>query len=253
MATAVRASLLVEGRGVGVVWSFGLRYGCRIMHALPDNGLPSTRRLRFLAVGFFVAAALAMLVDMPIARLTAAGKVPGDLRRLIAFSEVFAHGMGVLMILLAMHVLAPARRPEILRLACTAFGAGLLAVLLKLIVVRMRPRAANLDVHVLDTFGAWFPLFNESVVSIDSSIQAMPSGHAATAVGLAIGLVKIFPHGRYFFAGLAVLAAVQRIDSSAHFLSDTLAGAGIGCLVAAAMHDVGGVGARFDRWEKRTH
>jgi undecaprenyl-diphosphatase len=66
-----------------------------------------------------------------------------------------------------------------------------------------------------------------------SKMQAFPSAHTATAFGLAIGLTWLYPRGRWLFATFAVLVACQRIQSGAHFLSDTFFGAALGCVVAA--------------------
>jgi membrane-associated phospholipid phosphatase len=68
-------------------------------------------------------------------------------------------------------------------------------------------------------------------------LQSFPSGHTATAVGLALALSSLYPGGRRLFALLAVLAASQRVLFDAHFLSDTLVAAGIACFVAAFLRD----------------
>ena len=52
-------------------------------------------------------------------------------------------------------------------------------------------------------------------------------------MGLAIALAAIYPRGRWLFAAFALLACLQRIHALAHFPSDILAGAAIGCLVGA--------------------
>jgi undecaprenyl-diphosphatase len=67
------------------------------------------------------------------------------------------------------------------------------------------------------------------------ALQSFPSAHAATAVGLAIGLSALHPRGRWLFAAFALLAVVQRIEAQAHFSSDVLAGAAVGCAAAAAV------------------
>ena len=63
-------------------------------------------------------------------------------------------------------------------------------------------------------------------------MQSFPSAHTATAVGLAIGLSWMYPRGRWLFAVFAALVACQRMQSCAHYLSDTLFGATVGFLVA---------------------
>ena len=117
------------------------------------------------------------------------------------------------------------------RVALLAFSSGILADLCKLLVTRYRPKYFDLSNPAVDSF-----------IGIpgnvgDSELQSFPSGHTATAVGLALALSSLYPRGRVLFAMLAVLAASQRILFDHHFLSDTLAGAGIACIVAAVIRD----------------
>ncbi len=84
-----------------------------------------------------------------------------------------------------------------------------------------------------------------------SASQSFTSAHTATAVGLALGLGWLFPRGRWLFVGFAVLVAMQRIVGPYHFVSDTLWGAAIGCLVAFALLPGGPFSSPFDRLEQR--
>ncbi|MCP4814017.1 MAG: phosphatase PAP2 family protein, partial [Planctomycetaceae bacterium] len=73
----------------------------------------------------------------------------------------------------------------------------------------------------------------------------------ATAVGLAIGLSYLFPRGRWLFTFFALLAALQRMDSGAHFLSDTLVATAVACLISGLCLDHRVAGRWFDRLEKQ--
>jgi membrane-associated phospholipid phosphatase len=170
----------------------------------------------------------AMVVDMPLARLQDAIDAPGDLARLIVLSEAFAYGGTVILIVLAAVTLDPRGWRVAPRLLLLAYGSGLIANTGKLLLARTRPREADLDGPVLGTFGKWLP-----PLSGNENLQSFPSGHTATAVGLAIALTMLYPRGWWLFGLLAALAATQRIDSQAHYLSDVLAGAAIGFMVAA--------------------
>jgi membrane-associated phospholipid phosphatase len=66
------------------------------------------------------------------------------------------------------------------------------------------------------------------------AVQSFPSSHAATAAGLAVALAALYPRGRWLYLTFAMLAGLQRIEAQAHFASDVLAGAALGCIVAAA-------------------
>jgi membrane-associated phospholipid phosphatase len=123
-----------------------------------------------------------------------------------------------------------------LRLAASSLGAGLVADGIKLLVARQRPGFVPLDsAGALDTFSTWLPLLHrESLPSAYGyAWQSFPSAHCATAAGLAVGLALLYPRGRWLFALFAALACWQRIDAQAHFLSDCLAGAAVGCFIAA--------------------
>lgn len=167
-------------------------------------------------------------IDLPLARWQDSFDVPGDLSRLIILSEAFAYGGTVILIVLAAVSLDPRGWRVAPRLLLLAYGAGTIANTGKLLLARTRPREAELDGPVLGTFGSWLP-----PLSGNEDVQSFPSGHTATAVGLAIALTTLYPRGGWLFVLLAILAATQRIDSQAHYLSDVLAGAAIGFLVAA--------------------
>ncbi len=164
-----------------------------------------------------------------------------------AVAEAFGNGLSVAIVLLAMWLLDPDRRIRLVRIITAVVLAGLGADLGKIIVSRTRPRSFHLyDTHVWETFGNWFP-----IGKIEAVGQSFPSAHTATAVALAVGLAWAYPRGRTLFAALAVLVAVQRIESCAHFLSDTLVGAAVGWIaVVHALHPraVFGTIARLEQW-----
>ena len=208
------------------------------------------RRLYWLAALFLVATAAALAVDVPIATFCRQAGVPGFFRELLSLAEVFGHGLGAACILLTAFVIDVGRRRRLPRIAISVFGAGLLADLLKLVVGRLRPRALIVD-HIWDSFIGWFPMFLQSTPQGGSSsnFKSFPSGHAVVATALAIGLSTLYPRGRWLFACFAVLAALQRVESLAHYLSDTLAGAAIACLFCGICFDARLLGRWFDRWE----
>ncbi len=209
------------------------------------------RKLYLMAAIFALLAMLALAIDVPVASMREQRWLPGDLRRLVSLAEVFAHGMGVACILLTVLVLDRDHRRNVLRIGTCAFGAGLSVHLGKLSVIRWRPHQLSVD-SVWDSFCGWFPAWNGIPAGVGdaSDIQSFPSGHTATAVGLAVGLAYYYPQGRWLFALFAVLAATQRIESGAHYPSDTLAGAALACLVSALCFDPRVLGKWFDRYER---
>lgn len=179
-----------------------------------------------------VASPLAVRFDRPASVFLRQIKLPGDLQKAIALSEAFAHGLGVAFILSSVFVIAVNRRRAVIIAILITAISGLTANVLKATVVRIRPHAEGLQV-----FG-----HNESTSQTAEAVErsfwdarqrSFPSGHAATAWGLAIGLSLVFLRGWWIFGMLAVLACVQRIESGAHYPSDVLAGMSIAFIIAA--------------------
>ena len=169
----------------------------------------------------------ALAVDYRLAQWSLAGHCPAALRKLCQLSEPFGHGIGVLAISLLVFQLDPLRRWSVPRLLVISLGAGVAADMVKLFVARVRPRHFDLSAAHGSDFSGWLPLLGAG-----HTTQSFPSGHTAVAVGLAFGLSWLYPRGRWIFVALAVLASCQRIDEGAHFLSDSLFGAGLGSLAA---------------------
>jgi membrane-associated phospholipid phosphatase len=183
-----------------------------------------------------IGAIVAMSVDVPLAVWVRDSRVPSDLKRLIRLAEVFGFGGTVGLIILTATVLDRLNWRATVRLVASAFGAGLVADGVKLLVARQRPSHAPLDgATALDTFSTWLPALHREALSgaYGHAWQSFPSAHSATAAGLAVGLALLYPRGRWLFAVFAAVACWQRIDAQAHYLSDCLAGAAIGCAIAA--------------------
>lgn len=191
-------------------------------------------------------AAAALPLDLPLSQACLNGKWPGDLKDLIAFGEMFGHGLGVAVIVLIIFVLDPPRRYALPRVLLCAYGSGLAANGVKLLLARTRPRHFEFDGDVMTTFVEWFPQ-----LTISPANQGFPSAHTATAVGFAVALAALYPRGRILFGVLAAVVACQRIQSGAHFLSDTLCGAAVGWLIAGLCLYIGHLPRWLDRLDIR--
>lgn len=196
-------------------------------------------------------APLALWMDIPAARYFLADRFPGDLQRVLSWSEVFGHGMGVVIIGITVLVVDPASKWKLPRLLVSALGAGLAADIVKLLVARLRPRHFDLAHDIRDSFAGWLPLWNpvEGVGSFGYRLQSFPSAHAAVAMGLAVALAQLYPRGRYLFVVFAALAAAQRVEAGAHYVSDVFAGAAIGFLFGAVVTGSSRIACWFDRFE----
>ncbi len=132
-----------------------------------------------------------------------------------------------------------------------AYGSGLLADACKLFIARWRPKMIEDWSAGAETFVGWLPAFQAEGLPTawGHALQSFPSGHAATGVGLAVGLSALYPRAWIWFAVLATLAAGQRIATGNHFLSDTLVGAAIGLFVAQRLCGDGPLSRWFSNWE----
>lgn len=206
-------------------------------------------------VCFLIAAlgSLALTIDVPLSQRMVEGNWPQPLARLrgpihhsLAAIEPFGQPAAVISVSLAVLLCGGPGRGVGWRILAGSIGAGLVADVLKITVARIRPRHFNFQGSVSDTFHSFLPGAAGS-----SHIQSWPSGHTAMAVGFCLALSTIFPRGRWLFALLAVLVALQRIESGSHYLSDTLFSAAIAYGVWIVVFGPGRVGRVFDRVEAR--
>ena len=202
----------------------------------PAAVTPGLAKLSMLLVGLAIAAGVAcpltMQFDRVVSNYLRGMDLPGDVQKAISLSEAFAHGFGVFAIMLSIFVIAIDKRRLVLVAILITAISGVTANILKATVVRVRPHAEGLQV------AGDSPLDATNAVERsywDSRQRSFPSGHAATAWGLAIGLSLVFWRGWWIFAMLATLACVQRIESGAHYPSDVFAGMAIAFLLAACI------------------
>jgi membrane-associated phospholipid phosphatase len=215
----------------------------------------------FLSAALLVAAGVALAVDVPLAHWCHTTDSPSGLQNLLDICVSFGDGLGVLVIAVAIHQLDPVRRWALPRILVCSWGAGLAANLVKLAVVRVRPRDFPFQGGVWATFQGWFPLLKSGnwtlsggwlpVLSNDSRLQSFPSAHTATAAGLAVALMWLYPQGRKLFPLLVVLVAAHRIEAEAHYLSDVLCGAALGVAVATVCLRIGRLARWLDHLEHR--
>ena len=222
-----------------------------------DANSKDVRKLAIAGAMLVFLSLLAFAVDIPAAAFCVRGDLPGDLQKLLMLAEAFAHGVAVGVILLVVLVLDPDNRRKLPRLAACAYLPGIVNTLFKLSVGRQRPSSLgveNLPEHSFDTFVGLFPAATTGDWGLmtNRSIQSFASGHTTAAVGLAIGLTWLYPRGRWLFATLACLGAMQRLVVGAHYLSDTLVAAALSCFVCMIVLDNARLGRIFRRIELPT-
>ncbi len=182
-------------------------------------------RLRLLFLVLLLAAAAVLPLDCGLARWCVDGNLPRFLHDPLDLCAIFGHGLMAVVVLAAIYQLDPSRRRLLWWVAACVLLSGMAANGAKMLLERTRPCDFDFQGGVWTTFGRWLP---RDVVS-----QSFPSGHTATAAGLALALTLLYPGGRRLFVLLVVLVACQRMESGAHFLSDVLAGAAASCLTVA--------------------
>jgi membrane-associated phospholipid phosphatase len=189
--------------------------------------VPQRRPAFFIPAGLLIAVLVSLAIDLPVAAYFKRGDSPRLFAEFLENVEPFGHGFGAALVVITVLVLDPPRRRQIPVLLAGSLGAGAAANIVKLIVVRTRPRNLEpLPATVWETFNGWF------FQNRGGDSNSFPSAHTATAMGLAVILAAFYPRGRWYFPALAILVGMQRVHSGAHFPSDVFAGAIVGWCVA---------------------
>ena len=101
---------------------------------------------------------------------------------------------------------------------------GVAAQVLKHVIGRARPR-------LIDVVG---PLHFE-MFSFNAKLASFPSGHATSIFSVATALGLLIPRLRGILLGVAFVVASSRVVIGSHYVSDTIAGAGLGVLISMGM------------------
>lgn len=207
----------------------------RQTHTFPTHQMqPAKTFLRWE----FALAAVAIAVggaslhwDLEISQRMQELHLPGDINKAIQLSEAFGHSIGPIAIFATLLWIDVANRDK-LRSACifTAICA-VLANAFKYMIPRTRPHSVDSSpIEILTSWDTWGIPWTGSW--FEEEIRSFPSGHSATAVAFAIGLSHVYPRGKWIFGGVAATACLQRMVSSAHFLSDIMGGVTVALCVS---------------------
>ncbi len=206
--------------------------------------MDARRAVVFLKI--VIAAFLALGLDLPVSRAMVQEHALRFLHHFLESMEPFGQPPAVIAVSLAILFCAGAHRALAFRIAAAALAPGLTIDVLKLCVARVRPRDFDFHGTVLDTFQGFFP-----GLKAGSSLQSWPSGHSAVAAGFALALAAAFPRGRWLFGALALFVMLQRVETGAHYVSDTLFASAIAYLYFMLLFGAGPVGRWFERLEAR--
>lgn len=208
---------------------------------------PSIRRSDLAALASLIAGgAMALSIDVGVSRAMIKDDVLHGLHQTLEALEPFGHPVAILLILAAVFACHPAVRRQLPHVALTMFAGGMLANLFKIMVARIRPYHFDFSGGAIETFQGFLP-----GVTGGSRVQSCPSAHVATAVAAALALGTVYPKGRRVFAFIAGCVALHRIQTGAHYLSDTFWGAAVGYLGWMLMYRTSFPGGWFDRNERK--
>ncbi len=170
---------------------------------------------------------LAMAVDKPLTLFLQNHKRDpyNDLFRFIThFGDAIYYVIAGIPLFLILRKRYQALAKKICYLFLTVAVSGIVADILKIIFGRSRPKLLINDT----IYGFDFFKFNSEYFSF-------PSGHSATAFGLATALSYFFPRARIPLFLCGALVAMSRLTLVAHYLSDTIAGGLLGVLIAVVL------------------
>jgi membrane-associated phospholipid phosphatase len=187
---------------------------------------------------FIVLTLIALPFDLSLTGWIRSNHIRGDLERVIMLAEVFGYGWTALFVMITAAQIDQRGWRIVPRLLLSFLCIGAAANVCKVFfVARWRPNATFQPERIRDSFVQWLPWLGREDLPApwNRELMSFPSGHTATATGLALSLSILYPRGTVWFCILAFIAAFQRIESRAHYLSDTLAGAAVACLVMAVL------------------
>ena len=185
----------------------------------------SPLRTLLVIAGVWVAAmAVGLWLDAPVARMAHRAAIDRDHfgNQVFKMAGDWRFALAVALALIAWH--RDSWRPAGL-LALSALLGGALYTVIKWTAGRQRP------VVLIDPL-AFNPFINGWVGFLDEPNMSFPSGHTTLAFATAATLGICIKRWRYAFYALATVVAVERVWENAHYVSDVIAGAGLGTLSA---------------------
>lgn len=166
--------------------------------------------------------------DNPPQQWAHAAAPGGDVARELMWLEQFGQFVCTTSAILAVALLdKEGGRRRALSIAIGCIVTVLVTHLLKDLIGRSRPFVASPD-------GSWIWGGPAMGFTHKSPWGAFPSAHTTSACALAYGLSWYYPRARVLFTALALVTANLRVIHTAHYLSDVLAGFGIGILIMRA-------------------
>jgi membrane-associated phospholipid phosphatase len=224
------------------------------------RGLPRLNVALWLGVSAVLVALIVVLqpYDGRVNTALSGLRLPGDVRRELGTLQQFGQGAAVVLVAAVVMLLDRARRHRLLDYALALALLGAVVTAMKGLVGRPRPVLGDPNT-ILGPFGT-YPIERDGQVylahawdlskPISSDLWSMPSSHTAFGVAMAVFLASLYPRLVWVVVPLAVLVGFGRLVFDAHWLTDVLAGAALGWLVAYPVMRRS-LGVRLVRWALR--
>jgi membrane-associated phospholipid phosphatase len=145
-------------------------------------------------------------------------------RRIIRLPGYFPFTLAIAALLAFIH---PRRMAAAISLILSGIAAGALYSVIKWTVGRHRPIVGIHPFRFTPFPGGFLGLFHAE------KALCFPSGDATLAFATAASLAILLPRGRWAWYAAAVIVAAERVLENAHYVSDVVAGAGIGVMAGA--------------------
>jgi membrane-associated phospholipid phosphatase len=208
---------------------------------------PAPRHGLRLPLILFFAGIAAIPIDGMLSRLARDVPLGGDIRRELELLQQFGAPASVVIALLLVIALDPARARRFLDWGVAAIVVAMTALGGKALLGRPRPKLD--DPLALTPPWATYPLpigrgENARLVETHAwdlgadrveQLWSMPSSHTTAAVVFAVFLATVYPKLRGFAVFMAVLVMSCRVLFGAHYVSDVLIGAALALLIAPPM------------------
>lgn len=169
---------------------------------------------------------LAFLIDHPVHDWIMAYRTP-EVRDTMELVSSAGKGWRLFLVAMGLFVIGLWRERVTFKVAglggmAAVSGGGIAVQLLKHLIGRCRPYLEDQGACLAAFAGPTFLRGHDS----------FPSGHATAAFALAGVLARTYPRARPLWYALAGAVGLSRLAINAHFLSDVMAGASLGLMVA---------------------